>query len=486
MGPDSLWTTAEVLSATGAAASGTAAGGAANWQVTGVSIDSRTVQDGDIFFAIAGPNFDGHDYVSTALAAGASAAVVSREPPGVGADAPLVQVENTLDALSALGRAARARMTGPVAAITGSVGKTGTKEALRAALQRYAPTHASASSYNNHWGVPLSLARMPRDSAFGVFELGMNHAGELRPLARLVQPRLVIITNVEPVHLEYFDSVTAIADAKAEIFEGLEKGGIAVLNRDSAFFGRLADAARAQGASQAIGFGESDAADARLIKAVANPDCSCISADICGQPMTYKIGVPGHHWVMNSLAVLASVQALGGDLGLAGLALAELTPPEGRGNRTRVELGEGSFEIVDESYNANPVSVAAAISSLGALRPEEGARRIAVLGDMLELGPDAPKFHADLAAPLAETGIDLVSTAGPNMQRLSEALPKKMRGGHGADSAEAAANVTRAVRAGDIVMVKGSLGSRMRLVVEALRDLETADHRARAANGAAK
>lgn len=477
----SLWTAAEVLKATSGAA-----GGEANWQVSGVSIDSRTVQDGDLFFAISGPNFDGHAYVSAALDAGASAAVVSREPPGVAAGAPLVQVENTLDALSALGRAARARMTGPVAAVTGSVGKTGTKEALRAALQRYAPTHASASSYNNHWGVPLSLARMPRESAFGVFELGMNHAGELRPLTRLVQPRLVIITNVEPVHLEYFDSVTAIADAKAEIFEGLEKGGIAVLNRDNAFFDHLADAARAQGAAQVIGFGESDAADARLIRAVAHPDCSCISADICGQPMTYKIGVPGHHWVMNSLAVLASVQALGGDLGLAGLALAELTPPEGRGNRTRVELGEGGFEIVDESYNANPVSVAAAISSLGALRPEEGARRIAVLGDMLELGPDAPKFHADLAAPLAEAGIDLVFTAGPDMQRLSEALPKKMRGGHGADSAEAAANVTRAVRPGDIVMVKGSLGSRMRLVVDALKGLDTADHRAQAANGAAK
>lgn len=477
----SLWTAAEVLDATGGAASGNA-----NWRAAGVSIDSRTVQDGDLFFAISGPNFDGHDYVRAALDAGASAAVVSRELEGIAAGAPLVRVETTLDALSALGRAARARMTGPVAAVTGSVGKTGTKEALRAALQRYAPAHASASSYNNHWGVPLSLARMPRGAAFGVFELGMNHAGEIGPLARLVRPRLAIITNVEPVHLEYFDSVTAIADAKAEIFEGLEKGGIAVLNRDNAFFGRLADAARARGAGQVIGFGESDSAEARLIKAVAHPDCTCVSADICGQPMTYKIGVPGHHWVMNSLAVLASVQALGGDLGLAGLALAELTPPEGRGNRTRVELDTGGFEIVDESYNANPVSVAAAISSLGALRPEEGARRIAVLGDMLELGPDAPKFHTDLAAPLAEAGIDLVFTAGPDMRRLSEALPKRMRGGHGADSAEAAANVTRAVRAGDIVMVKGSLGSRMRLVVEALKDLETMDRRARAANGAGK
>ena len=473
-----LWTGEEVLRATGSNA------GPADWRVTGVSIDSRTVQAGDLFFAIAGPNFDGHDYVSQALDAGASAAVVSRELEGIAGDAAVVRVENTLDALRGLGRAARARMTGPVAAVTGSVGKTGTKEALRAALQRYAPTHASASSYNNHWGVPLSLARMPRDSAFGVFELGMNHAGELRPLTKLVQPRLVIITNVEPVHLEYFDSVTAIADAKAEIFEGLEKGGVAVLNRDNTFFDRLSDAARAGGASQVIGFGESDAANARLIKAVSHPDCSCISADICGQPMTYKVGVPGHHWVMNSLAVLASVQALGGDLGLAGLALAELTPPEGRGNRTQVELGAGSFEIVDESYNANPVSVTAAISSLAVLEPLERGRRIAVLGDMLELGADAPKFHADLAAPLVESGVDLVFTAGPNMQRLNEALPKRMRGGHGADSAEAAANVTRAVRRGDIVMVKGSLGSRMRLVVQALMNLESTDRRAQAANGA--
>ena len=479
--PDNaLWTDADVRAALGAAASGS--GG---WQARGVSIDSRSVAPGDLFFAIAGPNFDGHDFVNGALEAGAAAAVVSREVPGLPGDAPLVRVGNTLEALTALGRAGRARMAGKVAAVTGSVGKTGTKEALRAAFERFAPTHASPLSYNNQWGVPLSLARMPRESAFGVFEIGMNHAGELGPLAQLVRPHLAIVTTVEPVHLEFFDSVTAIADAKAEIFEGLDDGGVAVLNRDNAFYDRLADAARARGAGRIIGFGESDKADARLIKAASHPDCSCVSVDICGQPMTYKIGVPGHHWVMNSLAVLASVQALGGDLGLAGLALAELTPPEGRGNRSRIALGGGAFELVDESYNANPASMAAAIASLGAMQPENEGRRVAVLGDMLELGTESPAFHAGLAAILVDAGVDLVFTAGPDMAHLHDALPRRMQGAHGAESSELAPEVAQRVRPGDVVMVKGSLGSRMSVVVQALKALDEANPQ-RAANGAAK
>ena len=477
---DALWTDADVRAALGGGAAGSA-----GWEARGVSIDSRTVAAGDLFFAIAGLNFDGHDFVGAALEAGAAAAVVSRDVAGVPDDAPLVRVGNTLEALAALGRAGRARMPGKVAAVTGSVGKTGTKEALRAALQRFAPTHASPLSYNNQWGVPLSLSRMPQESVFGVFELGMNHAGEIGPLAQLVRPHLAIVTTVEPVHLEFFDSVTAIADAKAEIFEGLDEGGIAVLNRDNAFYQRLADAARARGARRIIGFGESDKAEARLIKAASHPQCSCVSADISGQPMTYKIGVPGHHWVMNSLAVLASVQALGGDLGLAGLALAELTPPEGRGDRSRIALGDGAFELIDESYNANPASMGVAIASLGALQPEMEGRRIAVLGDMLELGAESPAFHAGLAGSIVDAGVDLVFTAGPDMAHLHDALPRRMQGAHGADSSELAALVARQVRPGDVVMVKGSLGSRMSLVVQALRALDEASPQ-RTANGAAK
>ncbi len=467
-----LWTGAEIVAATGGVVSA-----GPDWHATGVAIDSRTTHDGDLFVAIAGPNHDGHRFVADAFAQGASAAIVRHDFDGATPQMRVVRVDDPLEALRRLGIAARARMHGTVVAVTGSVGKTGTKEALRAALHRHRATHASTASLNNHWGVPLSLARMPRDSGYAVFEVGMNHAGEIGPLARLIRPHAAIVTTVEPVHLEFFDSVTSIADAKAEIFEGLERDGIAVLNRDNPHFDRLAAAARASGASQVVGFGESEAADARLIKAAMNENCSCISADICGQAMTYKVGAPGRHWVVNSLAVLAAVSAVGADLGLAGLALAELSPPEGRGQRTEVATRDGSFLVIDESYNANPASMRAAIELLGASPVARSGRRVAVLGDMLEMGAESPSFHAALAQTIAAAGVDLVYCCGANMKALADALPVALLGGWTEDSAQLSDTVVGAARPGDVFMVKGSLGSRMAPIVQALKELDRTPRR---------
>ena len=469
-----LWTADEVR----AAVSGVVPdGAAAGWTATGVSIDSRTVQPGDLFVAITGPNFDGHDFVGAALEAGAAAAIVGRVPCAIPTDAPLVVAGDSLNALRQLGAAARARMTGRIAAVTGSVGKTGTKDALQAALGRFAPTHASAASYNNQWGVPLSLARMPRDASYGVFEIGMNHAGEIEPLARLVRPHLAVITTVAPVHLAFFESVSAIADAKAEIFAGVEPDGVAVLNRDNAYFDRLATHATASGVRTIIGFGASEAADARLVRAVSHPHCSCLSADICGQAMTYKVGVPGPHWVSNSLAVLAAVQALGGDLGLAGLALGELVAGAGRGQRNQILWPGGSVEIIDESYNANPASMGAALALLGAAAPGPNGRRIAALGDMLELGDEAARLHGELGDRVAESEIDLVFAAGSEMAHLFAHLPAAMRGAHATNSESLIADLLAEVRAGDVVMIKGSLGSHMGVVFAALADANAVSDR---------
>ncbi len=459
-----LWRAAEAAAAVNAEADG-------NWDATGVSIDSRTVQAGDLFVAIQGPNFDGHRFVADALARGAVAAMVSEPPSDIAADAPLLMVPDTLAGLEALGRAARARGSARIVAVTGSVGKTGTKEALAQALARGAPTHASKGNLNNHWGAPLSLARMPSTTAFGVFELGMNHSGEIGPLSRMVRPNVAIITNVEPVHLEFFSSLSEIADAKAEIFAGLEPDGVAILNRDNAHFGHLAAAAKAAGVGRVISFGAHEDADARLIGLAQHPTCNCISADIDGQAVTYKVGAPGRHWAINSLAVLAAVRALDADLGLAALTLAEVSPPKGRGERHRIEIGDGSLLIIDESYNASPVAMTAALETLGAVEVEPLGRRIAVLGDMLELGATAPELHAGLAPALEAAGVDLVLACGPHMARLFEALPKHRRGAYEATSAQLLPRVEATVRAGDTVLVKGSLGLDMAPIVQALRGL---------------
>jgi UDP-N-acetylmuramoyl-tripeptide--D-alanyl-D-alanine ligase len=437
-------------------------------QVPGISIDSRSIGKGEAFFAITGENRDGHDFVEHALKAGAALAVVARAQATRFAGAPLLIVDDVLEALRNLARAARARTQAKVIAVTGSVGKTGTKEALRLALSPDGETHVSAASYNNHWGVPLSLARCPQAAKYAVIEIGMNHAGEIKPLTKLVRPHVAIVTAIEPVHLEYLGSLEKIADAKAEIFSGVEPGGAAVLNRDNAQYARLAAAAKAAGVSRIVTFGEHADADAKLLRVSLQADCSTVEARILGEPVTYKLGAPGRHIVLNSLAMLAAVSLVGADLALAALALVNLKPAAGRGARATLRVPGGSALLIDESYNANPASMAAAIALLGQAPVGKRGRRIAVLGDMLELGPPGPELHRGLAGPLAAAGVDLVFCSGPMMRSLWEALPSGSRGGYAETAAALEPAVLDAIRDGDAVMVKGSLGSKMGPIVKAL------------------
>jgi UDP-N-acetylmuramoyl-tripeptide--D-alanyl-D-alanine ligase len=471
MSDPQLWSVDAMAAAMGAGRRGDAPVG-----VPGLSIDSRTVKPGEAFFAIAGESRDGHDFVGTALAAGAGLAVIAAgRDVALPASAPLLTVPDVLGGLNELARAARARSQARVVAVTGSVGKTGTKEALRLVLAAQGETHASAASYNNHWGVPLSLARLPADARFGVFELGMNHAGEITPLTRLVRPDVAVITAIEPVHLEFFASLEAIADAKAEIFLGLESDGAAVLNRDSACHDRLAERARAVGVRRIVSFGAHAAADVRLIEASLKPDCSTVSARVFGADVVYKLGAPGRHVVLNSLAVLAAASLVGADLALSGLALAALAPPPGRGERFTLELAGGSALLIDESYNANPASMRAALALLGQAPVGPRGRRIAVLGDMLELGPAAGELHRGLAEAVLAHGIDLVFCAGPLMDELWQTLPSQRRGARAATSAALEPAVLGAIKSGDAVVVKGSLGSRMGPIVKALKRLHAPD-----------
>jgi UDP-N-acetylmuramoyl-tripeptide--D-alanyl-D-alanine ligase len=456
-----LWSAAEAEAATGGRTT-------REWRAAGVSIDSRTAAAGDLFIALVGPKFDGHDFVADALAKGAAAAMVSRVPAGLDESAPLLLVTDTMAGLEALGRAARRRSAAQIIGVTGSVGKTGTKEALRRALGRQGTSYASAGSLNNQWGVPLSLARMPREAAYGIFEMGMNHPGEIDALSRIVQPDVAVITTVEPAHLGHFPSVEAIADAKAEIFAGMEAPGAAVLNLDNPHFARLAAAARGRGISRIIAFGTHPDANVRLIDSHLYATASAVTASVMGEIVDYCIAIPGQHWVMNSLAVLGAVKAVGADIGAAAGALSSLTPLDGRGRRHRIVMADGTAELIDESYNASPAAMRAAFAVLGAMIPGRGGRRIAVLGDMLELGEESPRFHAELAGPLQDAGIALVFTVGANMRALYDALPKRLRGGHAADSAEMAEIVVRRLRPGDIVTVKGSYGTRMGEVVKRL------------------
>jgi UDP-N-acetylmuramoyl-tripeptide--D-alanyl-D-alanine ligase len=428
------------------------------------------VGPGEAFFAIAGDRRDGHDFVPTALAAKAALAVIAAERrKDFPADAPLLVVPHVLTGLCDLAVAARARLQGKVIGVTGSVGKTGTKEALRLALSKDGETHASVASYNNHWGVPLSLARCPATARYAVLEMGMNHEGEIEPLSRLVRPHVAIITTIAPVHLEYLGSLTKIADAKAEIFFGVEPGGAAVINRDIAQFAHLKRRATETGVSRIVSFGEHEKADARLIKCSLHPRCSTVEARILGTELTYKIGAPGRHLVLNSLAVLAAADLVGADLALAALALTELAPVSGRGAPIEIDLPGGPALVLDESYNANPASVGAALAVLGQAPLGPHGRRIAVLGDMLELGPTGRTLHRGLAEPILANAVDLVFCCGPLMQALWQALPASRRGGYAEDSAALEAQVLPAIRAGDAVMVKGSLGSRMAPIVKALQ-----------------
>ncbi len=460
----SLWTVEAIAAATGAECVGPLP-----QAVTGISIDSRTVTAGEAFFAIKGDTHDGHDFVTAALRQGAALAVVARKRRDeCGDDAPLLVVNDVLEALRALARAARRRSAAKIVAVTGSVGKTSTKAALALALAASGETHASAASFNNHWGVPLSLARMPESARYGIFEIGMNHAGEITPLVRMVRPHVAIITAVEPVHLEFFSSVEEIADAKAEIFLGLEPGGAAVINRDNPHFARLRRRAEEAGVGNVVSFGEHAHAETRLIKCALHPDCSTVEAKILGQPVTYKVGAPGRHLVMNSLAALTAASLVGADLARAAVALAQQAPAAGRGTRITLELPGGRALLIDESHNANPTSMRAALALLGQAPLAPPGRRIAVLGDMLELGPTSEDLHRGLIDAICQNGIDLVYCAGPLMAALWDVLPSARRGGYAKTAAELEPQVIAAVRAGDAIMVKASLGSRMGPLVKAL------------------
>jgi UDP-N-acetylmuramoyl-tripeptide--D-alanyl-D-alanine ligase len=459
-----LWTNDALIEATHAQTHGDVG------TVSGVSIDTRTLEKGDLFVALEGEARDGHEFVRLAFEKGAAAALVLTDRAAELLDAgPLLAVPDVLEGLRQIGRAARARSSARIAAVTGSVGKTGTKEALKSILSMQGETHASVASYNNHFGVPLTLARMPQSAQYGVFEIGMNHAGEINPLSRMVKPHVALITTVEAVHLEFFASVEGIADAKAEIFSGLLEGGVAVINRDNPHYERLLAAAKASPAGRIVSFGAHAKADIRLVDITLSPDSSEVAVEMFGRPLSYRLGSPGRHIALNSLGILGVVDAMGAAVDAAARGLAFVTPPAGRG--ARVQLGAKGHEItlLDESYNANPAAVRAALSILSATPVSEGGRRIAVLGDMRELGEHSAALHAGLASDIGGNKVDLLFACGPFMKALWDEVPVSLRGAYAPDSASLESAFLEAVRPGDTVMIKGSLGSRMGPLVTALK-----------------
>ncbi|HEY5713416.1 MAG TPA: UDP-N-acetylmuramoyl-tripeptide--D-alanyl-D-alanine ligase [Allosphingosinicella sp.] len=451
-----LWTASEIAEATGGAVHG-------DFDAAGAAFDSREIGPGDLFIAMKGEATDGHKFVEGAFAAGAAGALVSKA-----IDHPHVRVADTTKALGDLACASRARSAGKIVGVTGSVGKTGTKEALFAALDRSAParTHRSVKSYNNHTGVPLSLARMPRNARYGIFEMGMNHEGELAALTGIVRPHVAIVTAIAPAHREFFATDADIADAKGEIFQGLEPGGTAIIPHDSPHRDRLVAAARPR-AAKIVTFGVGEGADVCASYVVRGPrGGSMVTAHLPGGQLSYVIGQPGAHWVSNSLAVLAAVEAVGGDLALAGLALADLGGIKGRGERHHVAVEGGEALLIDESYNANPASMAATLRVLGE-EPAQG-RRIAILGAMRELGPDSADFHAALADPLEAAHVDYAILVGEEMKALAKALGGQVKMAHVPDAASAIPIALGAIGPGDIMLVKGSNSIGLAALVEAL------------------
>ncbi|RUO98331.1 UDP-N-acetylmuramoylalanyl-D-glutamyl-2,6-diaminopimelate--D-alanyl-D-alanine ligase [Hyphomicrobium sp.] len=458
-----LWTSSQLIAALGVEPDG--GDGVA---VTGISIDTRTLQAGDLFVALKDQR-DGHEFVSTAFKAGAAAALVSTGYTRQPGDGVLFRVSDPLAALVALGRAARARLApeARVIGVTGSAGKTGTKEMLRTCLSRLGATHASEKSYNNHWGVPLTLARMPEDTRFGVFEIGMNHAGEIRPLTKMVRPHAAIVTTVEAVHLEHFPSVAAIADAKGEIFEGLPQGGAAIIKFDNPHARRLRAIADILG-TKPVTFGFDAAADVHASAFRASDDGSDMTINVRDKSYPVHLAMPGRHIAENALAVAAALDAIGVDVEMALAALADLAPPSGRGARSVLQLGGGEALLIDESYNANPASMKAALATLATVPRQKYGRRIAVLGDMLELGSDAPALHAGLKDAVDAAEVDLVFACGPHMQNLYDALPAAKKGGYSPASAMGDILASQ-LRPGDVVMIKASNGTRLGAVVERLK-----------------
>jgi UDP-N-acetylmuramoyl-tripeptide--D-alanyl-D-alanine ligase len=447
-----------------AAAHGDAEGTPA-MRITGFSIDTRSLAPGDVFVALTDAR-DGHEFVPAAFKAGAAAAIVARGYARGDSSGALLRVDDPLRALEGIGRGARARSNGRIVAVTGSVGKTGTKEMLRHCLAIAGPTHAAEKSYNNQWGVPLTLARMPPDSAFAVLEIGMNHPGEITPLAEMVRPHVAVVTTVEPVHLGHFASVEAIAEAKAEIFAGLVPGGTAVLPRDNPHFPLLRERASAVGA-QIVTFGYHEEADFRALQVDLGPKGSSVIAGHGSQRFPYRVGAPGEHYVRNSLAVLATLGAAGADAMRCLAGLARASAPAGRGARTLLDAPDGQILLIDESYNANPASVPAALAAMASTPREAYARRVAVLGDMLELGEASERLHRGLKEAVDAAGVDLVLACGPMMRLLLDDLAPERRA-WAPTSTELEAALLGIVQAGDVVMIKGSLGTRMAPLVAAM------------------
>jgi UDP-N-acetylmuramoyl-tripeptide--D-alanyl-D-alanine ligase len=445
-----LWTHLEAEAATCGQASQA-------FSVGGISIDTRTLKEGDLFVALQGENRDGHAFVRAAFEAKAGAAMVAR--PLADAQGPLLMVGHTQRGLEDLARAARARSNAKILAVTGSAGKTTTKEILRLACNALGRTHASAASYNNHWGVPLSLASLPRDCEYGIFEVGMNHFGELRNLVSFVKPHVALVTTIAAAHLEFFGTCEAIADAKSEIFEGLLPGGAALIPADNPYAERLKARARQAQVSRIVSFGETG--DAKLLSFTADGDGMRVKADILGRAIDCHVGAPGAHIAQNVVGALAAVALLDGDVLNAAAALKNFVALKGRGAR----FDAAGIGVIDESYNANPASMAAALALLGAA----GGRKIAVLGDMLEMGEGGLAHHAGLAAPIDANRVDLVFASGAQMKALWDALPSGRRGAYAETSAALLPQVLAALKAGDTVLVKGSNGAKMSVIVDALK-----------------
>ena len=466
-----LWTAAEAAAATGGQVRG-------DWSCTGVSIDTRTLEQGDLFVALTDQR-DGHDFVAQALEKGAAAAMVSRRPEGVAEDAPLLIVSDVLAGLEALGRAGRARTAAKVAAVTGSVGKTSTKEMLLAMLGPQGRTHASVASYNNHWGVPLTLARMPRDTDYAIIEIGMNHPGEIAPLARMAAPDVAMVTTVAAAHLEAFDNIAGIAVEKASIFEGVKPGGVAVINADIEHAAILM-AKAVDRRLREIEFGV-HGFQFKLKDVSLQGDVTVVQADADGTPLLFKIASAGRHFAMNALGALAVVKALGADLALAAQALGRWQPYKGRGQRETIHLDPVethlTLDLIDDSYNANPTSMAAALAVLAAAEPggEPGrvgkGRRIAFLGDMKELGPEARAMHEALAELESLRSLDVVHCVGPLMRALHEKLPEPLRGEWTETSEEMLGNLRAKLQSGDVVLAKGSLSMKLGRLVDAIRKM---------------
>lgn len=467
-----LWTSADAETATGGRAT-------RPFAASGISIDTRSIRAGDLFVALKDVR-DGHDFVADALKKGAAAALVSRIPEGCSEADPLLLVDDVLGGLERLGAAGRARARARVIAVTGSVGKTSTKEMLRAVLSAQGKVHAAEASFNNHWGVPITLARLPEDADFAVIEIGMNHPGEIAPLARLARPHAAMITTIAPAHLEAFEDLAGIAREKATIFEGLEPGGVAVVPTGLEVSPILAAAAQAR-AAKVLSFGPAEGSDYRLIAATIAGDATIVQAEHGGKPFLFKVMTPGKHFANNALGVIALAEAVGADPAVVALDIALWEPPAGRGARERIYMDitdEGqSFDLFDDAFNANPASMEAGLEVLAGSVPRDGVgrvahgRRVAVLGDMLELGPDEAALHAAIAASPAMAKIDVVHLAGPRMRALRDALPPAKRGEWHETAKELAERAPHLVDAGDVVLVKGSKGSKVSLVVDALRKL---------------